>query len=194
MNDIEPDHDIEHDLDNDIEPVHELDCDWINTFHETERNYINFYKDTPQNIKIFFYYVNKENALENTVSKNLHLNKEGVLEKKRLLAIINKNKAPNYKLRNILKYNFTLDPENVHKYISSHNPSHITVSDSNEYLINYNKNIQDIKFNNTIKVAQKINALFLIFTYHKKLHNNTKKVYKIKKVRNTRRILSGKSI
>ena len=69
MNDIEPVHNIDavHDLDNDIEPVSELDCDWINSFHETERNYINFYKDTPQKIKIFFYYVNKENTLENII-------------------------------------------------------------------------------------------------------------------------------
>lgn len=179
------------DIDNEIEPDNDLDCDWINSFHETEKNYIHFYKDTPQTIKIFFYYINKENILENTATKNLHLSKEGVLEKERLIAIINKNKTPNYKLRNILKYNFTLEPENINKYIDSNISSNIT----NEYLINYKNNIQDIKFNNTIKVAQKINGLFLIFKYKEKYNNNnTKKVYKIKNVRNTRRILSDKSI
>ena len=73
-----------NDIDNEIEPDNDLDCEWINSFHETEKNYINFYKETPQAIKIFFYYINNENILENTAAKNLQLSKEGVLEKERL--------------------------------------------------------------------------------------------------------------
>ena len=171
--------------DNEEEPDNDLDCSWINNFDNTQGSYLKFYKEIPQKIKVYIFYVNKENIVDCKKKIKIKLNKEGILKKEILSMIIQKTKKSLYILKNILKYNFTTDPENINKFITSNEK--VT-------LVNYVNNIQDIKYNNTIKIAQSLNALYLIYKHKEKTKNNTKKVYKFKKKSNTRRNLDNKSI
>ena len=175
------------------EPEDAIDCEWINNFNTLESQYIKYYKDTPRNVKIKILYVDKQNNVERIINKKLQLNNEGILSKSKLVGLIYKNKNITYRLRNILKYNFTIDAEDINKFMRK-NDAVNNNNAVNEYLINYDDNILDIKFNKTIQVLQPINTLFLIFKCKEQQHNKTKKVYKLQKIQHTRRNLGYKSI
>ena len=180
---VEPDcHDKN---DNEEEPDNDLDCSWINNFDNTQGSYLKFYKEIPQKVNVYIFYVNKENIIEYQKKFKIKLNKDGILKKENLSIIIQKTKKPFYILKNILKYNFTTNPEDINKFIASNEK--VT-------LVNYVNNIQDIKYNETVKIAQSLNALYLVYKHKEKTQNNTKKVYKLKKKYNTRRNLGNKSI
>jgi hypothetical protein len=51
----------------------ELDNSWIDSFEESEKVFSSFYKEDVENIKLYFFYVNVNNELENIHEDNLIL-------------------------------------------------------------------------------------------------------------------------
>ena len=90
-----------------------------------------------------------------------------------ILSLINEHRNDEnikYKLLSLFSYNITLDPAEIIDYINNK---------ENNYL-SMHKRIENIMFNDTIKMFQDLNSIFLIF-YEIPIklnnNNNTKKVY-----------------
>ena len=66
----------------------ELDCDW--TQDKAEQAFDDFYKEPVQNLKIYYYYVNRGKELFHIKKDSLIIN-NGVLEKDHLIYLIGKN-------------------------------------------------------------------------------------------------------
>lgn len=54
----------------------ELDNSWIETFEESEKAFASFYKEDVENVKLYFFYINRENELENIHEDTLILLRE----------------------------------------------------------------------------------------------------------------------
>lgn len=174
-----------------INNITNIDSDWINDFYELESKIIKFYKSKVNTVNVHFCYVNQYNEMQYTEVKPIELNENSIIEKNNLLSFILKHSSKKYvlgkyKLKHILQYNFTINPEDIHTLFNK-------VPLESEYSTIYN-NIQDIKFFDTIETLKNINSLYLFFKNetHKGLYS--KKIYRIKKKRFTRRILDKKCI
>jgi hypothetical protein len=150
----------------------ELETDWIDKFEQNEKNYNLFYKQSNEYIEIFSLYINSNCVLEKIKQKQYKL-AEHKLNESEILSLINEHRNDEnikYKLLSLFSYNITLDPVEIIDYINNK---------ENNYL-SMHKRIENIMFNDTIKMFQDLNSIFLIF-YEIPIklnnNNNTKKVY-----------------
>jgi len=143
----------------------EIDSEWTDRYRELENDYKDYYKEEVRSVNLYIIYVNKVNEIA-FVKKDKILLDEGKIKQELLIGIIKSNKKNEYKLKEILKYNLTIEPEAVE----------ILLLKKNEY--NYLtpiKQIDTIIYNKTICIFQDINALYLIFK-EKSNCNETKKI------------------
>tara|TARA_X000000950_G_scaffold274616_1_gene359931 strand:+ start:928 stop:1545 length:618 start_codon:yes stop_codon:yes gene_type:complete len=149
------------------------------------------YKETVETIAIFFIYLNKNKEITNIKRETFFLSEDGFLEKKIFKSILrshsyNDNKT--YIPKNILKYNFYLDPEQIPTFLKS--------NDADEYnFIETITSLKDIQWTPTIGFFYNLNSLHVI--YHETnsdipKKNKTKKKKKILKIIKTDEV-SGKS-
>lgn len=169
----------------------ELNDDWINTFDKTDNLYKDFYKDNLYYINIDFIYINRNNEIEKIKQESILLSVQNYITRDELIGILKRNSIDNnikYSLMSILKYNITLEPDEIKNFLLSDN----TTCYNEKFLI-INKNIDTIKFEKTINMFQDLNNLFIIFyenTKENKISNgntSTKKMY-IKKNANRKTI------
>ena len=162
----------------------QMDTSWIKKFEDMEKDYDLFYKDNVCNISAYFLYVNQNNILEKISQENLLLDDENTLSKETIISLIKKyqcDKDIEYKLLSLLKYNITLEPDDIGNFLDE------TIT---EYqFIQSVTTVQNIKYNPTISIFQDLNSLYFIFyDFPKKLnHSNTKKVFIKKKTRRTKK-------
>jgi hypothetical protein len=160
----------------------EIDTNWIEEYEKKEQEYDFFYKDTVDNIQLYFLYVNLDNEILKVSKETLELN-NNFLTKEELVHIIKKNeidKDISYKLTGLLKYNITLDPENIEEFAA--------ISTYNENFLESLKDIHDLHFKDTITIFQNMNGLYFIYQEKaKKLKSNTKKIYLEKSHRRTKK-------
>ena len=150
----------------------ELETDWIRKFDENEQNYNIFYKSQVQKVKLFSIYVNPQCVIEKIKQQPINLN-TNILSKHDIARLIKNQKNDeniSYRLISLLSYNNTLEPENIKECINNQNDQ--------DYLT-IHKNLEDIKFENSIEMLQDLASLFFIFyeTPRKLKNNNTKKIY-----------------
>lgn len=144
-----------------------LDASWINDFETIDKSYNIFYKDNIDFICVNYVYLNEKSEIERVKSENIILPKKNVLPSEALLSLIKTNQFKQYKFSFMLKYNFSMEPEEI----KSMNTSGI----SSEYLQELNK-IDDIQFEKTITMFQDLNELTLFFLPFLKNHNKTQKI------------------
>tara|TARA_Y100000741_G_scaffold96121_1_gene71412 strand:- start:492 stop:1028 length:537 start_codon:yes stop_codon:yes gene_type:complete len=137
----------------------DLDVSWIEMYKDLEKNYDDFYKEKPENIEMIFLYINQESKLEtiNTTTYILDLN--GSIPKNNLINIIKEHRYKNgkkYSLKNILKYNITLEPEDVIHMLSVDNKE-------GEAFLSQESYNRDICFADTVCILQNLNSLYFIF-------------------------------
>ena len=105
--------DTEHgDEDDDDES---LDTDDEIEQEKFEQYYNKFYKTASNTVTLFFIYVDN-NEVESLLEKSFHLNEESKICSNDLVFIINYHKTlhnTRYKLMSLLKYNFTMEPDEV---------------------------------------------------------------------------------
>jgi len=145
---------------------YELDNSWLETLKETEEKYNLFYKETQESIDIHSFFIKNNEIIR--VSKDKILLDDGVLKRDDLIYHIKNNRKLNdtvYKLKSILKYNLTLEPEEV-----------LNEYWGDEYLVE-ERNMSDIIFSKTISIFRDINCLFILFNYPTSRNRNTKKIY-----------------
>jgi len=161
----------------------ELDNSWVDEFKEKEEDYDDFYKEKPTSIKLFFLYVNESNKIDFFKEESYLLDDKATLPKLNLMHIIKNKKNlsdKHYRLISLMKFNITIEPQDI---------SHMLELE-NEYgsvFLTSEKNIEDIKFEDTICILQDINALYFIFYLDEKKKRDTKRIIFSKKIHKTRR-------
>jgi hypothetical protein len=159
----------------------ELNDDWINNFDKTDNLYKDFYKDNLYYINIDFIYINRKNEIEKIKQESILLSVQNYITRDELIGILKRNTIDNnikYSLMSILKYNITLDPDEIKNFLLSDDTSCY-----NDKFLFINKHIDTIKFEKTINMFQDLNNLFIIFYENPKenktstANTTTKKVY-----------------
>ena len=163
----------------------DLDTHWVAEFNKIENEYNDFYEEMPKQVQVFNLYVDHNNALEFVTTEDILLTKKGEVEKQDFKKLIIKNKTPEkkqekkYKLKNILKYNYTVKPEKLLKMMSTH-------KNSKNYLTEI-ETFEDLIFKKTIYFFNSVNAIYLLFTEEKKTNSNTRKIQLTKQASKKRR-------
>jgi hypothetical protein len=160
----------------DIE-YNELNDDWINNFEKTDKLYQDFYKDDLYFVNLKFVYVNRSSEIEKIKMESFLMSKPNYISREEILQILKKSTIDDdkrYTLLSILKYNVTLDADDIKHFLIS--------PEERNFLITVN-NIDTIVFDKTISMLQDLNDLILIF-YEKSTelkkpnpNNTTKKIY-----------------
>jgi len=153
----------------------EFDDDWIKNFENSENKYNIFYKNKQKNISFFYLYVNENNILEHIKKEVVLLDNDSEVKRNKLIGIIKNNeieKMKKYRLKSILKYNITLEPENINKFLKN--------QEDNVNYLNSIKYLHDLKIENSIKLLEDINSVYLIYKENNKkiknTNNSTKKI------------------
>lgn len=159
----------------------ELNDDWIHNFEKTDKLYQDFYKDMLYYTNVNFVYINRENTIEKIRQESFLMSKPNYISREEIIGLLKRNSMENdkrYTLLSILKYNITLDIEDIKGFLAS-----LDVSGYNEKFLTAIKHIDSITFENSINMFHDLNDLILIF-YEKsnelKIHdtsNATKKIY-----------------
>ena len=154
-----------------------LDDNWIIDFENKDKLYQDFYKDDIYFTNINFIYVNQENEIEKIISENFIMSTPNYITREEIIRILKKKSLncennKKYTLLSLLKYNISLNVEDVTTFLK-------VKSYSDDFLISI-KNIDTIKFDKTINMFQDLNDLFFIFyekSDKKEIKNITKRVY-----------------
>ena len=154
-----------------------LDDDWINKFEETDKLYKDFYKEDLYYINLQVIYINRNNEIEKLKQESFLMSKSNHISNEEIIEILKKNSIDNdkrYSLLSILKYNITLDPDEVKSYLNNR---------ENTNYLSIIKNIDTIIFEKSINMFHDLNDLIVIF-YEKSLelkkpdaNNTTKRIY-----------------
>ncbi len=154
-----------------------LEDDWITKFNETDSIYKDFYKDDLYYVNLKFIYVNRESEIEKIKYESFLLSKPNYISREEILQILKKSSIEDerkYTLLSLLKYNITMDADDIQKYISS---------DEERTYLSIIKNIDSVPFDRTISLMHDLNDLILVFyeksheLKEKNTNNLTKKIY-----------------
>ena len=163
------------------EELEKLDDSWINEFENNDKPYNDLYKDNIFSININIFYINKDNNIEKVTEEPFLLKNPNIISREEIIGIIKKKSmmnGNNYSLLSIIKYNITLNPEDVPLFLRTNNFDYY-----NDVFFTSLKHIDAIVFDKTIIAFQDVNTLFLLF-YEKDKNkdmigtmNNTRKIY-----------------
>jgi hypothetical protein len=153
-----------------------LNNDWIRKFDETDKLYKEFYKADIYYTNLNIIYLNSENEIEKIKQESFLLSQCNYITIEEIVQILKENmseQSKKYSLLSILKYNITLNPENVMSYLSQ-DPS----TYNNDFLTSIN-HITPITFDKSIHMFHDLTELIIIFfdkTVKSCSHNVTKKI------------------
>lgn len=156
----------------------ELNDEWIHNFEKTDKLYQDFYKDDLYYINLKFIYVNRSNEIEKIKIESQLMSFPNYISREEILQILKRctiDDDKNYSLLSILKYNVTLDADDITTFLYS------SLEERN--FLTIIRNIDAIPFDKTINMFQDLNDLILIFyekskeLKEKNLNNSTKKIY-----------------
>jgi hypothetical protein len=154
-----------------------LNDEWIHNFEKTDKLYQDFYKDDLYYTNLQIVYVDRSSEIEKIKQESFLMTMPNFISREEILQILKKNSNDNgrrYTLLTILKYNITLDADDVVGFLKNKDDtSFLTVV----------KNIDAISFERTINMLQDLNDLIFIFYEKsdelKKVNPNnvTKRIY-----------------
>lgn len=159
----------------------ELNDDWIINFEETDKLYKDFYKDNLDYVNVDFIYINDEDEIEKIKQETFLLSHQNSITRDELIGLLKRNSIDNdkrYSLLSILKYNITLEADDIKHFLLTPN-----LSSYNERFLTINKHIDTIFFEKTITMFQDLNNVYFIFYEKTKDNKNcdlnsiTKKIY-----------------
>uniref|UniRef100_A0A6C0DTU6 Uncharacterized protein n=1 Tax=viral metagenome TaxID=1070528 RepID=A0A6C0DTU6_9ZZZZ len=162
-----------------LDKLDKLDDSWIQDFDKVDKPYQDFYKENVYYVNINIFYVNKENEIDKITNEIFLMKNHNVISREEIIDIIKRNSCYNknlYSLLSILKYNITVNPEEVTYFLDIKDYDFI---DRYRQFLTILQHIDTIVFEPTISMFQDLNNLIIIF-YEKneKYKNNyTKKIY-----------------
>ena len=140
----------------------DLDISWIEEQEKLQSVDKNYFRESMDTITVTVIYINTNLYIENIISEKHALSSNGLLEKERLLQIIQSKKKTTaysrYKFMDALLYNVDLEPEHIQKYAN-------TLTNENETCPFYKRLpiIDDIVFSPSIFIFHGLNGLYLLF-------------------------------
>jgi len=155
-----------------------LDDDWINNFEKTDKLYEDFYKNDLYYINLKILYINRENEIEKIKQEPFLMSRPNYIYREEILQILKNSIIDGdrrYSLLSILKYNITLDSEDVKNFVLNPN-------EERNYL-KVIKNIDAIPLEKTINMLHDLNDIIFIFYEKSKelkevnANSSTKKIY-----------------
>jgi hypothetical protein len=156
----------------------ELNDDWIAEFERNDKLYQDFYKDDIYYINLKCVYVNRDNEIDKINTETFLMSTPNIISREEFLQILKRSSLDadrRYSLLSILRYNITLDADDVRHFLSVDNPV--------DTFLTVIKTVDSISFEKTIHMMQDLNDLVLIF-YEKSTelkqitsYNTTKRVY-----------------
>lgn len=150
-----------------------------------ETYYNKFYKNQSDTVTLFFIYIHN-NEVESLHEQSYHLNNDSKICSDELVYIINNHKIlqnTRYRLMTILKYNFTMEPEEVLQMLNDP----IEKIEFEKYLDVIGSYLTDVSFEDTISLLEDVNALFLVYSRQTVEASSNKLKAKIKG-NNTKRV------
>lgn len=108
---------------------------------------------------MFFLYVNLDDELETVNSSMYILDVNSRIPKNSLVNVIKEHREKHgkkYRLINLIKYNVTLDPEDVIHMLSVDN-------DEGDAFVTHESYNRDIHFAETVCILQNLNSLYFVF-------------------------------
>ena len=150
-----------------------------------ELEYNKFYKDIVEEITMNFIYINENKEIYNIKSKREKIT-DSYVKKERLLYIIKNNQYNLYdkhRLVDLIQFNIDIESCELQDFILNNN---INNNINNNYLKSL-KIIDDIKFNDTIKLLEKQNSLIFIFTKYTKSDINTRRIHIVSRKKTRRK-------
>ena len=163
-----------------------LNNEWIRKFNETDKLYKDFYKADIYYTNLNIIYLNSENEIEKIKQESFLLSQCNYITIEEIIQILKENmseQSKKYSLLSILKYNITLNPENIISYLSHESSTH-----NNDFLTSIN-HITPITFEKSINMFHDLTDLIIIFcdkSVKSCSHNVTKKIV-LRSNRHTRR-------
>jgi hypothetical protein len=149
----------------------DLDTTIIDEFEKDDELYNDFYKDKIEQINLYILYVDNNNDLFHIKKDTATLN-NGKLEKDDLKNLIRqyiKYQNKKYRLISLLKWNITIEPEEISDYLRN---------EKKFDFIKSIRNINSVEFEDSINLFHNLNSLYLVFHERwKLLENKTKNVY-----------------
>ena len=139
----------------DIE-LDKLDDDWINNFEKTDKLYQDFYKDDLYFVNLKYIYINRSNEIEKIKMESFLMSSPNYITREEILQILKKSTIDDdrrYSLLSILKYNITLDTDDINQFLNS--------NEERNFLITV-KNIDAVSFEKSISMFQDLNDLIFV--------------------------------
>ena len=143
--------------------TNQLNDDWIKKFEEEDKKYEDFYKEDNYYVNLHFIYINQENSIEKIKQEKFFMNVPNYITREEILYILKKNiimDNKKYSIFSLLRYNITLNPEDVPKYLDQFKD--FQELKENQHFFTNIKNIDAIFFEKTISIFQDLNDLFFI--------------------------------
>jgi hypothetical protein len=163
-----------------MENQDKLNDDWVNNFENIDKLYQDFYKDNLYYTSIHYIYINKSNEIDKIKNESFLMSIPNYITREEIIKILKSNSihegSKRYSLLSILKYNISLDVEEVTNFL---NCEKFELDNYNKEFLTTIKNIDSIHFEKTINMFQDLNDLFFIFQ-EKTIDPNrqfTKKIY-----------------
>jgi len=149
----------------------ELSTDWVKNFELEDEAYKQFYKAPVPLVRVYCLYVNRHQELFHIKKQKIEL-MNSQLNKTELVKILKKYRSyqnNTYVPMSILKYNITLDPQDIKEYMS----------DTSQFsFVNAESSIENIEWFDSILFLHEINSLYIVFREKWKTKNTgTKKIY-----------------
>lgn len=136
----------------------ELNDDWINKFDKMDKLYEDFYKDDLYYTNLKFIYINKNNEIEKINQETFLMTTPNKILREEILQILKKSLIDNnrqYSLLSILKYNVTLDVDDIKNFV--------LYSNADTDFLTTIKHIDEITYEKSISMLQDLNDLIFLF-------------------------------
>jgi len=166
-----------------------LDDEWIHKFDEVDNLYKDFYKEDLYYVTLKIIYINRDNQMEKIKQQSYLMSKPNTILNEEIIEILKNNSIDNnkrYRLLSILKYNITLEPEEVNNYIN--------YPGENDHYLSTIRYIDTITFEKSIHMFHDLNDLIIVFYERSNEiktqdpHNTTKKIY-LNSLRNNKKTI-----
>uniref|UniRef100_A0A6C0B356 Uncharacterized protein n=1 Tax=viral metagenome TaxID=1070528 RepID=A0A6C0B356_9ZZZZ len=140
----------------------DLDISWIEEQEKLQTVDKNYFRESMDTITVTIIYININLYIENIISEKHVLSANGLLEKERLLQIIQSKKKTTahsrYKFMDALLYNVDLESGHIQKYANTP-----TVPNEPNPFFKRLSIIDDIVFSPSIFIFHGLNGLYLLF-------------------------------
>ena len=150
-----------------------LDNNWIIDFQKKDKLYQDFYADDVYFINLYFIYIQKNMEIEKIREETFFMKKPNIISREEIIGLLKKNNFDDnnkYSIFSLLKFNFCLQPEDIHFFLRDTN-----YKGTKEFLTSV-KHIDTIIFEKTINMFQDLNTLYFIFVEKSvELNGNNKK-------------------